>query len=123
MRGLRAFIDHLRDRYGVAYPLAHERPFVADRRLLQEAQDIANLDAEFCLVATVSGQLILTPPSQSFVERVTWADDLAVDGDPIRIRTLRSAWNRPSALVGRPYEASAQRRCGSMSRQAKTWRM
>jgi uncharacterized protein (DUF433 family) len=82
MAELRAFIDHLRDRYRVPYPLAHERPFVADRRLLQEAQDIAHLDAEFCLVATVSGQLILTPPSQSFVERVTWADDLAVGWRP-----------------------------------------
>lgn len=82
MAELRAFIDLLRDRLGVPYPLAHERPFAADRKLLQEAQDVAHLDAEYCLVATVSGQLILTPPSQSFVERVTWDDDLAVGWRP-----------------------------------------
>jgi hypothetical protein len=32
MAELRAFIDHLLDRYRVPYPLAHERPFVAARR-------------------------------------------------------------------------------------------
>jgi hypothetical protein len=69
MAELRAFIDNLRDRYRVPYSLAHERPFVADRRLLQEAQDIAHLDAELCLVATVSGQLILALPLLPWVIR------------------------------------------------------
>ena len=51
MAELRAFIDGLRERMGVPYPLAHERPFVADRQLVREAQDEAGLDAEYCLVA------------------------------------------------------------------------
>lgn len=82
MAELRAFIDLLRDRYDVPYPLAHHRPFIADRRLLLEAQDTVGLDAEFCLVAVASGQLILTPPSQSFVERVTWSNDVAAGWRP-----------------------------------------
>ena len=82
MAELRAFIDLLRDRYGVPYPLAHHRPFIADRKLLLKAQDAVGLNAEFCLVAVASGQLILTPPSQSFVERVTWTDDVAAGWRP-----------------------------------------
>ena len=70
MRELRDFIDRLRDRYDTPYPLARERPFVADRRLLRTAQEAAYLDADFCLVAEVSGQLILTPASESFYQRV-----------------------------------------------------
>ena len=62
MAELRAFIDRLRSEYGVPYPLADRRPFVADKQLLHDAQEAANLDAEFCLVAEVRGQLVLTPP-------------------------------------------------------------
>jgi uncharacterized protein (DUF433 family)/DNA-binding transcriptional MerR regulator len=79
---LRAFIDHLRERTGIPYPLAHHKPFVADRQLVLEAQDIAGLAAEFCLVAEVRSQLILTPPSDEFVHRVTWDDNLPVAWRP-----------------------------------------
>lgn len=76
MAELRTFIDVLRDRTGTPYPLAHMKPFVADRQLVVEAQDIAGLAAEYCLVAEVRSQLILTPPSEEFIHRVTWADSL-----------------------------------------------
>jgi uncharacterized protein (DUF433 family) len=82
MAELRAFIDLLRDRMGVPYPLAHHRPFVADRQLVLEAQDDVGLDPEYCLVAVVNGQLILTAPSASFVERVVWDDDVATAWRP-----------------------------------------
>lgn len=82
MAELRAFIELLRERSGIPYPLAHHRPFVADRQLVLQAQDEAGLDAEFCLVAVVRGQIILTPPSQTFVERVEWRDDLAAAWRP-----------------------------------------
>lgn len=75
MSELREFIDLLRERMGVPYPLAHHRPFIADRQLVLEAQDDAGLDPEFCLVAVVRGQLILTSASQSFVQRVTWNEE------------------------------------------------
>lgn len=82
MAELRAFIDQLRERMDVPYPLAHHRPFVADKQLVRDAQDEAGLAAEFCLVAEVRGQLILTPPSELFVSRVTWDDDIATRWRP-----------------------------------------
>jgi uncharacterized protein (DUF433 family) len=82
MGELRAFIDLLRERYDMPYPLADRRPFVADRQLVLEAQDASGLDANYCLVAAVRGQLILTPPSAAFVERVTWDGDLAAGWRP-----------------------------------------
>lgn len=91
MAELRAFIDLLCDRCGVPYrladrgvpyPLADRRPFVADRHLVLEAQDESGLDPDFCLVAAVRGQLILTPASANFVERVSWDGDLAAGWRP-----------------------------------------
>ena len=63
MAELRAFIDGLRNEYGIPYPLADRRPFVADKQLVHDAQEAANLSAEFCLVAEVRRQFVLTPPS------------------------------------------------------------
>ena len=57
MAELRAFIDRLRNEYDIPYPLADRRPFVADRQLLHDAQNAANLGAEFCLVAEVRASL------------------------------------------------------------------
>lgn len=82
MAELRAFIDALRDRTGMPYPLAHERPFVAGRELLNDAQDVAELDPEYCLVAEARGQLVLTGPSELFVQRVAWDDEVAVRWRP-----------------------------------------
>ena len=65
MLELRAFIDKIRDRYGVPYPLADQRPYVGGRRLLIQAQDDAGLDADFCLIAVVRDQLVLTPTASS----------------------------------------------------------
>jgi uncharacterized protein (DUF433 family) len=75
MTGLRAFIDYLRERSGVPYPLAHAMPFASGRELVVEAQDHAGLDPEFSLVAPVSGQYVLLPAADAFVKRVTWGDD------------------------------------------------
>jgi uncharacterized protein (DUF433 family) len=82
MAELRGFIDRLREDYGVPYPLADRRPYVMGKELVLQAQDAVGLDPEFCLVAVVRGQLILTPPSQSFVERVTWDGDVAAGWRP-----------------------------------------
>jgi len=77
MLELRNFIERLRDRLGVPYPLADQRPWVAERKLVVEAQDEARLGADFALVAPVSGQYMLLPAAQAFYDRVTWADDIA----------------------------------------------
>jgi len=70
MAELRTFIDLLREELGVPYPLAHRKPFVSEgRQLVLQAQDD-------------SGLLILTPPAEAFVERVTWEGDLAAGWRP-----------------------------------------
>lgn len=82
MAELRAFIDLLRQEYGVPYPLAHEAPFVSGRQLVLRAQEEAGLGGEFCLVAFASNQLILTGPSLEFTERVSWENDIAARWRP-----------------------------------------
>jgi uncharacterized protein (DUF433 family) len=82
MAELRGFIDSVRADTGIPYPLAHHQPFVAGRELLRHAQDLSGLAADYCLVAEVRGQLILTAPAQTFVDRVTWAGDLAAGWRP-----------------------------------------
>jgi uncharacterized protein (DUF433 family) len=90
MMELRAFIQSLRQRLGVPYPLAHARPFVSGRQLVIEAQAETQLDPDFALVAEVSGQFVLTAAAQEFYERVTWDADIATqwrpderDGSPV----------------------------------------
>jgi uncharacterized protein (DUF433 family) len=83
MPELRATIDFLREEYGVPYPLAHYQPFVGEgRRLLLQAQEAAKLPADFCLVAVASDQLVLTPASSEFFDRVEWDNDQAVAWRP-----------------------------------------
>lgn len=82
MAELRAFIDGLRTETGIPYPLAHYRPFVGGRELLRQAQDDAQLAPDFCLVAEVRGQLVLTAAAQSFLERVEWDGDIAAGWRP-----------------------------------------
>jgi uncharacterized protein (DUF433 family) len=98
---LRAFICLLREKFGVPYPLADRRPFVAGKKLVLQAQAEAGLDPEYCLVAVVGNQYLLTPPSQAFVERVSWDGDVAAGwrpdanpGSPVRIL--------PDVRFGRP---------------------
>jgi len=69
---LRAFIDVMRERYQVPYPLADRRPWVSGRELLSQAQDASGLDPEFCLIAEVRGQYVLTAAADSFLHRVNW---------------------------------------------------
>jgi hypothetical protein len=46
MAELRAFIELLRDRYQVPYPLADRRPFVSGRELVLRAQEESELDPD-----------------------------------------------------------------------------
>ncbi len=76
----------LRDYYDVPYPLAHHQPFVSGRQLVYEAQEGSGLAPEFCLVAAVSGQYVLTPASESYLTRGDvgrwYRDSLTSDDDP-----------------------------------------
>jgi uncharacterized protein (DUF433 family) len=65
------------------------------------AEAAAGLDPDYCLVAVVGDQLLLTPPSAAFVERVTWDGDVATGWrpasdpqSPVRIQ--------PDVKFGRP---------------------
>ena len=83
MSELREVITKLRGTLGVPYPLAHEQPFVGEgRQLVRELQDDVGLAPEYCLVAIVRDQLILTSASQSFVDRVVWRDGIAAGWRP-----------------------------------------
>ena len=99
MAELRRFIDLLRDRYGIPYPLADRRPFVNERQLVVALQEKADLSPDFCLVAVVRGQQLLTPPAASFYDRVTWDENVA------------SAW-RPAADERSPVRIDPERRFG-----------
>ena len=102
MPQLRAFVDELRKQFGVPYPLAHHRPFVgSDRQLVLGAQETAGLDADYCLVAVASRQLILTHPAEAFVERVTWEDDVAAAWRPHDEERSPVRMN-PEVRFGRP---------------------
>jgi uncharacterized protein (DUF433 family) len=102
MAELRDVIDTLRDELGVPYPLADRRPFVGvGRRLIVDAQAEAKLSPEYSLVAVSQGQLVLTSPSQAFVDRVTWADDLAVAWRPHDDHDSRVVMD-PVRRFGRP---------------------
>jgi uncharacterized protein (DUF433 family) len=102
MAELRAFIDQLRDEFGIPYPLADRRPYVSGKELVVHAQDAAGLDAEFCLVAVVKGQQLLLPPSQAFLERVTWEGDQPVGWRPPHTDPASPVRVFPDRRGGRP---------------------
>jgi hypothetical protein len=78
MAELRAVIERLRDELGVPHPLADARPFVGPgRRLLLGVQEDVGLPGDYWLVAIADGQPTLTPPSDTFFDRVEWEDDIA----------------------------------------------
>jgi uncharacterized protein (DUF433 family) len=45
-------------------------------------QQEAGLDADLCLVAVANDQLLLTAAAEAFVQRVEWAEDIAVSCRP-----------------------------------------
>jgi uncharacterized protein (DUF433 family) len=99
---LRDFIGAMRERFGIPYPLAHQRPFVGEgRHLLSELQDEADLDGELRLVVQAGGQLLLSATAEAFYTRVEWDDDVAVawrphddPASPVRMRPSRR-WGLP----------------------------
>lgn len=80
---MRQILERLRQDLGVRYPLAHEAPLVGPgRHVMLEAQTEVGLDADLLLVVGVDGQLLLTPPGESFLRRVTWKDGIAAGWHP-----------------------------------------
>jgi uncharacterized protein (DUF433 family) len=79
---LRAFIDLLRKQFDVPYPLADRRPYASGKALVLEAQQQAGLPGELWLVTVAGGQLLLTPPSESFLRRARWEGEVATGWRP-----------------------------------------
>ncbi|OBJ49545.1 DUF433 domain-containing protein [Mycobacterium sp. 1423905.2] len=77
---VRQFIAMLRDKTGEPYPLAHERPWAMNGRLLLEAQAASGLSPKYWLFyAPTDGQLVLPlPAAQDFLDRVEFERDEAV---------------------------------------------
>ena len=80
---LRTLIGDVRKALDVPYPLAHSRPWVGEgRRLLVTAQRSSHLPEElWAMWVAESGQILLTAPAESFLQRVEFDD-----GEAARIR-------------------------------------
>ena len=74
---------------------------MSGKELLSEAQDAAGLAADFCLVAVVRGQYVLTPAADSFYKRVTWDGDTAAAWRP-HDDPHSPVLMRPGSRFGRP---------------------
>ena len=103
---IRAFIMLLRERNGIPYPLAHHKPWVGEGcRLLLEMQMKADLPDELWLVAATSGQVVLLPPANSFVQRIEWdhggSDKVAVAWRP-HVDEASPVRCSPTHRFGRP---------------------
>jgi uncharacterized protein (DUF433 family) len=74
---IRAFIADLRSTLDIPYPLATARPWVGPgRRLLLDAQNSAGLPSDLWVAFEPhTGQMLLTHPAESFLERVEFDDD------------------------------------------------
>lgn len=73
---LRDFIEGLRKKLGVRYPLAHYQPFISENHsLVLDVQWTAGLPAEFGLLYEVvnTGQLLLSPAATTFLEKVEFS--------------------------------------------------
>jgi uncharacterized protein (DUF433 family) len=79
LQQLRPVIDRLRRDFGVPYPLAHFKPFVAEgRRLVLDMEDQIGLPAALRMVVALrTGELLLTAPAESFLEHV----DFSAEGE------------------------------------------
>ena len=86
LQDLRDFIDDLRPRFGVPYPLADQRPLASGRELVYAAQLESQLPSELWLVTRGGGQLLLTGPAEVRpASSATWAaaDRAAVRGEEL----------------------------------------
>lgn len=75
---IRPVVDGLRREYGTPYPLAHFRPFVSEnRRLVLALQEDAHVPRQLHMVEYRSGQLLLAPEAEAFLDKIEFDGDLA----------------------------------------------
>lgn len=103
LQELRGFIDRMRDEFSVPYPLADRRPYVGPgRKLMIDLQGRSELDPDFCLVAVVNGQTVLTAPGDEFFKRVDWSRDEPARWRPPAADELSPVRVDPLKRFGRP---------------------
>ena len=74
---LRVVVEHLRGETGHRYPLAYAQPFLLHgREVVMRAQQAAGLEEDL-LVVVRTGQLVMTPRAQRFVQAATYESDPA----------------------------------------------
>lgn len=101
LQRLRPAVQRLREELQTPYPLAAHRTFldVAGKELVLRVQESTDLDRPLQLVVVRSGQILLAPPTQRFVDRAEYADgvvaEMRMEGQVVRANPLRSA-GRPS---------------------------
>lgn len=115
LQRLRPAVERLREEFATPFPLAVARTLldVQGRELVMRVQDDVGLPSALALVVVRSGQRLLSPAVQSFVDRVDYgapnqvatrvraSADSDVWFDPLR------AWGRP-AVRAVPTEALAE---------------
>ncbi len=99
---IREFVTVLRQELELEHPLVHSRPWVGEgRRLVVDLQQTCGLKPELCLITPVSGQFLLLPPAESFLQRVDWEADVAAAWRP-HDDELSPVRCRPGRRFGRP---------------------
>ncbi len=83
LQRMRPFIEKMRERMGMPYPLAHSRPLIdaARRKLVYDLQLEVKLPPEMYFVEFEDDQTMLAPPIREFLERVEFE---ASDGAALR---------------------------------------
>lgn len=105
---LRPVIQRLRDELQTPYPLALERPLVLQKRLIRAAQEREHLPRKLELVIEdlKTGQLILAPIVEEFIQSVDYEEDVATRlhpagrDSPVQIDPLR-AFGQPTVRAVR----------------------
>jgi uncharacterized protein (DUF433 family) len=89
LQKMRPYIVRARQVFNVPYPLAHFRPLIDNRDLVEQLQDETGLPSSLHFVRSRDGQLYLSEIVEEFLKQVEFDP---VNGDVvIKIRPLRSS--------------------------------
>jgi uncharacterized protein (DUF433 family) len=83
---MRSAIELLRERFETKYPLATARPFAAGKELVLQIQEKVGLETALRMVVVRSGQYLLTPPVENFLQSVEFSAPM--DGIAVRLHPL-----------------------------------
>lgn len=104
MQRMRPAVMRLRELFGVQYPLAFARPWLetSGKELVMRVQDEVDLDRHLHLVVIRNEQLVLTLPTERFVQSAEFDDKSGVVRRLRPISELQSVWLDPVRQFGNP---------------------